>query len=100
MIIWDANSDHSQSFDSPVRLWDVEHGVCQNILVQHPEPVYSVASSPDGRLLATGSFDKAIYIWDMAREVSVHSYRGTRVGASAFDGTVNFNGSIKKEFFL
>ncbi|CAF3318279.1 unnamed protein product [Rotaria socialis] len=56
----------AQSFDSPVRLWDVEHGVCQNILVQHPEPVYSVASSPDGGLLATGSFDKAIYIWDMA----------------------------------
>jgi transducin (beta)-like 1 len=34
--------------------------------VKHSEPVYSVAFSPDGRLLATGSFDKAIYIWDIA----------------------------------
>jgi WD40 repeat protein len=25
-----------------------------------------VAFSPDGRLLATGSFDKAIHIWDIA----------------------------------
>lgn len=56
----------SASFDSTVRLWDVERGVCQNTLVKHSEPVYSVAFSPDGRLLATGSFDKAIYIWDIA----------------------------------
>ncbi|CAM4920231.1 unnamed protein product, partial [Rotaria socialis] len=67
----------SASFDSTVGLWDVESGVCQNILAKHSEPVYSVAFSPDSGLLATGSFDKAIYIWDMARGVSVHSYRGT-----------------------
>ncbi|CAF4788768.1 unnamed protein product [Rotaria socialis] len=56
----------SASFDSTVRLWDVESGVCQNIFVKYSEPVYSVAFSPDGRLLATGSFDKASYIWDIA----------------------------------
>jgi transducin (beta)-like 1 len=56
----------SASFDSTVRLWDVERGVCQSTLVKHSEPVYSVSFSPDGRLLATGSFDKAIYIWDIA----------------------------------
>lgn len=56
----------SASFDSTVRLWDVERGVSQMTLSKHSEPVYSVAFSPDGRLLATGSFDKAIYIWDLA----------------------------------
>ncbi|CAM4983997.1 unnamed protein product, partial [Rotaria socialis] len=30
------------SFDLTVRLWDVERGVCQNILVKHSELVYSV----------------------------------------------------------
>ncbi|CAF2227561.1 unnamed protein product, partial [Rotaria magnacalcarata] len=43
--------------------WDPQRDVCQNILVQHSEPVYSVAFSPDDRLLATDSFDKAINLW-------------------------------------
>ncbi|CAF5133216.1 unnamed protein product, partial [Rotaria magnacalcarata] len=43
-----------------------QRDVCQNILVQHSEPVYSVAFSPDDRLLATDSFDKAINLWDIA----------------------------------
>ena len=64
----------SASFDSTVRLWDVERGVCQNTLVKHSEPVYSVAFSPDGRLLATGSFDKAIHIWEIAVSVRLTSH--------------------------
>ena len=64
----------SASFDSTVRLWDVDRGVCQNTLVKHSEPVYSVAFSPDGRLLATGSFDKAIYIWDIAVRERISSF--------------------------
>jgi transducin (beta)-like 1 len=66
MIFYFLFSFFSASFDSTVRLWDVERGVCQSTLVKHSEPVYSVAFSPDGRLLATGSFDKAIHIWDIA----------------------------------
>ncbi|CAM4845602.1 unnamed protein product [Rotaria magnacalcarata] len=68
--------------------WDPQRDVCQNILVQHSEPVYSVAFSPDDRLLATDSFDKAINLWDIARGQIVHGYRDTRVGASASDGTM------------
>ncbi|CAF4313374.1 unnamed protein product, partial [Rotaria magnacalcarata] len=40
--------------------WDAQRDVCQNILVQHSEPVYS------DRLLVTDSFDKAINIWGIA----------------------------------
>ncbi|CAF1405261.1 unnamed protein product, partial [Didymodactylos carnosus] len=91
----------SASFDSTVRLWDVERGSCLHTLMKHSEPVYSVAFSPDGRFLATGSFDKCIHIWEIVSGEIVHSYRGTggifevcwnsrgnRVGASASDGTV------------
>ncbi|KAK1169826.1 F-box-like/WD repeat-containing protein TBL1X isoform X1 [Acipenser oxyrinchus oxyrinchus] len=91
----------SASFDSTVRLWDVERGVCIHTLTKHQEPVYSVAFSPDGKYLASGSFDKCVHIWNTMSGSLVHSYRGTggifevcwnsmgdKVGASASDGSV------------
>ncbi|THD21946.1 F-box /WD repeat-containing protein ebi [Fasciola gigantica] len=91
----------SASFDSTVRLWDVETGNCQRILSRHTEPVYSVAFSPDGQLLATGSFDQCVHIWNVATGTLINSYQGTggifevcwnsrgdKVGASASDGSV------------
>ncbi|KAK2154836.1 hypothetical protein LSH36_256g05021 [Paralvinella palmiformis] len=55
----------SASFDSTVRLWDVDRGVCIHTLTRHHEPVYSVAFSPDGKFLASGSFDKCVHIWNV-----------------------------------
>ncbi|KAF7254380.1 F-box-like/WD repeat-containing protein TBL1X [Varanus komodoensis] len=92
----------SASFDSTVRLWDVERGICTHTLTKHQEPVYSVAFSPDGKYLASGSFDKCVHIWNTQSGTLVHSYRGTggifevcwnargdKVGASASDGSVS-----------
>ncbi|CAO2606798.1 F-box-like/WD repeat-containing protein TBL1XR1 [Lemmus lemmus] len=67
----------SASFDSTVRLWDVDRGICIHTLTKHQEPVYSVAFSPDGRYLASGSFDKCVHIWNTQTGALVHSYRGT-----------------------
>ncbi|KAH8273567.1 hypothetical protein KR018_001390 [Drosophila ironensis] len=91
----------SASFDSTVRLWDVERGNCIHTLTKHTEPVYSVAFSPDGKHLASGSFDKCVHIWSTQTGQLVHSYKGTggifevcwnskgtKVGASASDGSV------------
>ncbi|XP_030383579.1 F-box-like/WD repeat-containing protein ebi [Scaptodrosophila lebanonensis] len=91
----------SASFDSTVRLWDVERGTCIHTLTKHTEPVYSVAFSPDGKHLASGSFDKCVHIWSTQTGQLVHSYKGTggifevcwnskgtKVGASASDGSV------------
>ncbi|UYV80653.1 TBL1XR1 [Cordylochernes scorpioides] len=57
----------SASFDSTVRLWDIERGTCLCTLTKHMEPVYSVAFSPDGKYLASGSFDRCVHIWSTQR---------------------------------
>lgn len=74
----------SASFDSTVRLWDVERGLCIHTLTKHTEPVYSVAFSPDGKYLASGSFDKCVHIWS------------TQVNDSSFFFTIFF---YRKFFF-
>lgn len=91
----------SASFDSTVRLWDVEQGRCLYKLTRHNEPVYSVSFSPDGKFLASGSFDKSVHIWSVDTGQLTNSYKGTagifevcwnhrgdKVGASASDGSV------------
>lgn len=60
----------SASFDSTVRLWDVDQGKCIHTLTRHQEPVYSVAFSPDGKFLASGSFDKCVHIWNVTVSVN------------------------------
>ncbi|ORX93815.1 WD40 repeat-like protein [Basidiobolus meristosporus CBS 931.73] len=64
------------SFDSTVRLWDVENGSCLYKLAKHAEPVYSVSFSPDGQYIASGSFDQSINIWSVKDGALVKTYRG------------------------
>ncbi|CAF3503098.1 unnamed protein product [Rotaria socialis] len=87
----DWNSSGTQlatdSYDGHDRIWSSDENLISTL-----EPVYSVAFSPDDRLLAADSFDKAIYIWDIPRGQIVHGYRSTSVGASASDEIVSFMG--------
>ncbi len=58
------------------RLWDAESGMCLHHLTRHEQPVYSVAFSPNGELLASGSFDKNLYIWSVSTGNLVRTYKG------------------------
>ena len=75
-----------------VWLYDVETGAAINLLVGHTEPVSSVAFSPDGKILAGGSWDNTIRLWDVQTGKATHALVGhtENVGTMAFspDGTM------------
>mmetsp|Transcript_2383 Transcript_2383/g.6000 ORF Transcript_2383/g.6000 Transcript_2383/m.6000 type:complete len:559 (-) Transcript_2383:853-2529(-) len=54
------------SFDTTVKLWDVDSGRAVHTLRGHQESVYSVAFSPNGQYVATGSFDKTLCVWSVS----------------------------------
>ena len=42
----------------------------------HKEEIYSVAFTPDGKFLATGSFDNTIKLWDVAGAKEIRTFGG------------------------
>jgi WD40 repeat protein/serine/threonine protein kinase len=101
----DRTSQHSDN----LRLWDASTGEPVSTLggqspnLGHTAAVISVAFSPDGQRLASGSTDQTARLWDVAarREVSplrarhaddvrsvAFSNDGKRLASASYDGTV------------
>ncbi|MCY4403579.1 MAG: WD40 repeat domain-containing protein [Candidatus Poribacteria bacterium] len=53
--------------DKTVRLWNTKTHVCQHTfsLTKHTDAIHSVAFSPDGKTLATASFDGNYLLWEI-----------------------------------
>lgn len=49
----------------PIRLWEVETGQNIHTFWGHPSDIQDLAFSPDGMLLASGSYDGTILLWNM-----------------------------------
>lgn len=64
------------SFDGTVRLWNVSDGSCFRVFDRHRDSVYSVAFSPSGNFLASGSLAGQLYIWDVEKGEHIRNYKG------------------------
>lgn len=53
------------SLDTVVRIWDTSTGQLVERLRGHKDSVYSVAFSPDGTSLLSGSLDRTLRVWDL-----------------------------------
>jgi RNA polymerase sigma factor (sigma-70 family) len=50
-----------------VRIWDTASGKELHRLPGHRDDIFALSFSPDGKILATGSFDSSLRLWDVAR---------------------------------
>ncbi len=53
-----------QGWSNSIKLWDVETGKDLGILSGHTEPVETLVFSHDGKILASGSEDGTVLLWD------------------------------------
>ena len=59
----------SGGWGKSVELWDVQTGAPIAKLKGHTYHVNSIAFSPDGKTLASGSGDGTVLLWDFASDV-------------------------------
>lgn len=77
--------------DRLVYLWDAHQVAAPRKLSGHPDPVYCVAFSPDGELLASGDLRGHVFVWNTRTGQRYHRLRGqgacVRALAFAEDGS-------------
>ena len=63
-------------------MWNLHSGECDSTLSGHRKPVTALRFSRSGALLASGSKDTDVVVWDVAAEAGLFRLRGHKDQAS------------------
>jgi eukaryotic-like serine/threonine-protein kinase len=72
----DDSTRNTPSNEKSVQVWEATTGQCVFTYNKHHDWVTSVAWSPDGRFIASGSSDMTIQVWDAATSKHFFTYKG------------------------
>ena len=70
------NLDSSSGTEEIIKIFDFETEKCLKILKGHEDSINSVAISPDGKYIVSGSDDETIKIWDIKIEKRLNTLKG------------------------
>ena len=80
------DDDHvTETYRDVINLWDVASGAIKATLAGHTSAINSVVFSPDGKILASGSSDNTVKLWDVPRQ---RQPRAPKATLSNHGGTV------------
>lgn len=88
-VLFSANGDQvfaaagEPGLFGEVRQWKVAEKRLIHLFEGHQDAIYSIALSPDGKILASGSYDQKIKLWDVesGKELStLHGHNGAVFG--------------------
>jgi WD40 repeat protein/tRNA A-37 threonylcarbamoyl transferase component Bud32 len=61
--------------DNTIKIWNVNTGAKAGALTGHTDLVTSVAFSPDGRRVLSGSFDGTMRLWDVSKQEPIRDFQ-------------------------